>query len=136
MRIVVFLFAGAGFVDGVEGIRFSHDGSQLAVSENRKGRVSLFSADGSFLAHVCHGIGEGPKDVCYSSTGDLAVADFANHRICVFADGGTRLTKTWGDDSLGANGVSQLQRPISISAGAGGVTYVLDAALQIVKVFK
>lgn len=115
-----------------EGLRFSTDGRCILASEHKLGRISVFSVpDGSFVRHVGAGVlAKGYKDVEVMQDGALLVADYGNHRVCVFSVDGSLLT------SFGAEGTAPgcFVHPTTLSFQAGRL-FVLDENSTRVQVF-
>jgi hypothetical protein len=92
VRVVAAGFEGPGSADGQlhhpYGLRFSGDGTGLAVADSDNARVSLFRVeDGSFVRHVATGL-SGPFDV-EECEGGWLVACTGSHTIeCVRGDVG------------------------------------------------
>lgn len=76
-----------------EGVCFTLDGARLLAAEFSNNRVSLFHVDGRFDKLIGDGIiCSGCNDVTVALDGEIIVAEFAQHRLCVFdAEGSTRL---------------------------------------------
>jgi hypothetical protein len=82
VRVVAGGFEGPGSADGQlkqpYGLRFTGDGTRLAVTDRCNGRVSLFRVeDGSFVRHVVTGL-SGPFDVEECEGGWLVACDSSN----------------------------------------------------------
>jgi hypothetical protein len=79
VRVLAGGFGGPGCADGQLnqpfGLRFTHDGTGLAVADAWNGRLSLFHVeDGSFARHVATGLDD-PMDVEECDGGWLVVSD-------------------------------------------------------------
>ena len=90
VRVVGGGFGGPGRADGQlhwpRGLRFTGDGTGLAVADDGNGRVSVFRVeDGSFARHVATGLG-GPVDV-EECEGGWLMACYSSHAI-EFVGGG------------------------------------------------
>ena len=90
VRVVGGGFGGPGSADGQlhrpRGLRFSGDGTGLAVAEYSNDRVTVFRVeDGSFVRHVATGLG-GPCDVEEYDGGWLVACPLA-HTIEFVGDG-------------------------------------------------
>ncbi len=119
VRVVGGGFGGPGSADGQlkspHGLRFSADGTGLAVADWHNGRVSLFLVqDGSFARHVATGLCH-PRDLEQSEGGWLVVCTLA-HTI-MFVD---------GDVDGGGDG-ARLGRP-----GTGDGNLLLPSAVALV----
>jgi hypothetical protein len=85
VRVVGDGFGGPGSADGQlhcpRGLRFSGDGTGLAVADGGNSRVSVFRVeDGSFARHVATGLGW-PFDVEECEGGWLVACDAPSHTI-------------------------------------------------------
>mgnify|MGYP002143860403 CR=1 FL=1 len=90
VRVLCGGWSGPGGADGQlyrpRGLRFTSDGTGLAVSDDANGRVSLFRVgDGSFVRHVATGL-SGPMDV-EECEGGWLVACFTSDTV-EFVGGG------------------------------------------------
>jgi DNA-binding beta-propeller fold protein YncE len=85
------------------GLRFTPDGQFVVVAGFSNCWLSVFRiSDGGFVKLIGAGVvGNGLKDVQFAPNGELLVADFGSHRVCVFSADGDTLLRTWG-----ANGTS------------------------------
>jgi DNA-binding beta-propeller fold protein YncE len=81
-----------------EGLCFTPDGQFIVAAEYSNKRLSMFSvSDGRFVKHIGAGVvGYGDMDVHVALNGELLVADYGNHRVCVFNADGDTLLRTWG----------------------------------------
>ncbi len=85
VRVVVWGFGGPGSADGQLyrpcGLRFTGDGTGLAVADYVNNRVSVFRVeDGSFVRHVATGLSGPPWDV-EECEGGWLVACYSSHTI-------------------------------------------------------
>ena len=95
----------------------------MLVAECGNHRLSLLTVDGEFLKHIGAGIlDNGPKDVSFGASGEIIVADYGNHRICVFSPDSDTLIKTWGSEGPAAG---QFQYPHALAV-SGSHLYVMD----------
>jgi hypothetical protein len=110
------------------------DGQYIVAAESSQSRLSMFRvSDGSFVKYIGVGVvGDGDRDVEFSSNGDLLVADCRKKRVFVFSASTYSLLRSWGmqDDADG-----QSLHPISLVL-AGSKLYVLDASCARVQVFE
>jgi WD40 repeat protein len=81
-----------------EGLRFTPDGQFIVAAEQVNKRLSMFRvSDGGFMKHIGAGmVADGYKDVQFALNGELLVADYRNHRVCVFSADGDTLLRSWG----------------------------------------
>ena len=94
--------------------------------------MSQFTVDGVFAKHIGAGVlVAGNKDVVFSAGCAIVVADYGNHRICVFSRDGDVLLKTWGCQGYAAG---QFYDP-KVLAVSGPHLYVLDNTGRV-KVFE
>jgi hypothetical protein len=126
--------SGPGQIGGsCQGLRFTPDGRLIVVSEYTNQRLSMFvMSDGDFVKHIGTGVvADGNKDLQFAANGELLVADYSNHRVCVFSADGDALLRTWG--TLGsADG--QFHYPTAL-AFADSKLFVLDQSSARVQVF-
>jgi hypothetical protein len=123
-RVVGGGFGGPGSADGQLdrpfGLRFSADGTGLAVVDASNSRVSVFRVgDGSFARHVATGLG-GPCDVEEYDGGWLVACPLA-HTI-----------EFVGGSSVGSGGDSGAGRARLGKVGSGDGEFLLPAALALV----
>jgi 6-phosphogluconolactonase (cycloisomerase 2 family) len=91
--------SGPGRIGGnCQGLRFTPDGQFIVAAECFNERLSMFRvSDGGFVKHIGVGVvDDGFKDVQFAPNGELLVADYGNHRVCVFDVDGDTLLRTWG----------------------------------------
>ena len=111
-------------------ITFTPDGSQLIIAERQAKRLSLFTTAGALNFVRCVGVcvlGDGCMDVLQSATGEYVVADYSNHRVCVFSPDGSELVRSWG---VKGNGDGQFAYPTALAA-SGRHLYVMDASDRV-----
>jgi hypothetical protein len=102
------------------GLRFSADGTGLAVADASNSRVSVFRVeDGSFVRHVATGL-DAPWDVEECEGGWLVACPLVN--TIAFVGGG----------SVGGGGDSGVGRPRLGKWGSGDGEFVLPSALALV----
>ncbi len=120
--------------DACEGLCFTPDGQFIVAAEYKNKRLSMFRvSDGGFVKHIGAGVvADGYKDVQYAPNGELLVADFGKHRMCVFSADGDRLLHTWGTQGT-ADG--QLNAPIALAL-VDSKLFVLDHESARVQVFE
>ena len=104
------------------GIRLSHDGGLVYVSEAESNRVSVFATgSGEFVR--CYGVGvlADPVDVLVLRSGDVLVANISDGKLHCFArDAVSTRLLCWGLDGMVA--------PVSLCEAPDGGVLVLDAA--------
>ncbi len=90
-------------------------------------------SDGGFVKHIgaCV-VADGPKDVLFAPNGELLVADYNNHRVCVFSADGDTLLRTWGTRGS-ADG--QFEYPTALSL-VNSKLFVLECKRVRVQVFE
>jgi hypothetical protein len=97
-----------------EGLRFTPDGQHIVTAENSNSRLSMFRvSDGGFMKHIATGVvADGDKDVQFALNGELHVADYRNHCVCVFSAYGYTLLRTWSSQGTAC---SQLVYPTALA---------------------
>lgn len=73
-----------------------------------------------------------PYDVDFLPSGEIAVADRDNRRVCVFSRGGGSLITAFGSHGCGAG---QFEAPFALAVG-GDKLFVLDNGSDRVQVFQ
>jgi DNA-binding beta-propeller fold protein YncE len=104
------------------------------VTDSNNGRLLVYAQDGSVVAKVSRGVGEGnlglPRGLAIDSQGRLYVVDASAHAVMVYGQfkGGEPRLDYLG--SFGTQGVAdgQFQYPNSIAVDARGRLYVADSA--------
>ncbi len=127
--------SGPGQIGGqCEGLRFTPDGQFIVAAELYNMRLSMFRvSDGGFVRHIGAGVvADGNKDVLFAPNGELLVADYGNHRVCVFSADGDTLLRTWGEFGS-ADG--QFECPTAL-APVDSKLFVLDRDDTRVQVFE
>jgi hypothetical protein len=76
-------------------------------------------------------VADGVKDVQFAPNGELLVADYNNHRVCVFSADGDTLLRTWG---IPGTAVGQFQS-LTAFALVDSKLFVLDRDSLCVQVF-
>jgi len=130
-------FAALGSGDGQigqhpTGVRFTPDNQHIVVVDtlNNK-RLSMFTVDGVWVKHIGVGVlGGGWSDVDFTADGRIIVADYWNHRVCIFAADGVMIS-SWG--SRGSSD-GQFEYPTALAV-SGGKLLVLDANSARAQVF-
>lgn len=130
-----------GGIKGCYGIRFTPDGTRLAIAERSNNRVSVFTLKGVFVDAVTGPGGDWEdgtetkfkycRDVDFATNGDMIVADTANNRICVFSPDGKVLLRCFGARGIDPGTFSY---PISLAMHNGKLV-VLDNSSKRVQVF-
>ena len=108
-----------------EGLRFTLDGAYILVAaEYSNKRLSKFRvSDGVFVDFYCEGqVSDWNKDVVIAPSGEVIVADYGAHRVCVFSADGRTLLRTWGTEGT-ADG--QFDYPTALAL-IGSKLFVLD----------
>lgn len=126
---------GPGNIGGsTVGLCFTPDGHSILVAERENKRMSKFRLiDGAFEDFYCKGqISDYQKDVEVAPSGEVIVADYASHRICVFSADGCTLLRAWGTYGV-ADG--QFNNPTALAL-AGNKLFVLDNSSPRVQVFE
>jgi len=124
---------GEGQYKDVTGIEFTADGKHLIIVDYRNSRVSLATVEGVFVRFIGGGVlGGCHKDVSFNSAGEVVVADYSNHRVCVFSPSDGALLRTWGANGTGN---SQFMSP-RVLATSRNRLYVLDQSSARVQVFE
>jgi WD40 repeat protein len=118
----------------VDAMRFTPDGQFIIAAEQSNTRLSMFRvSDGGFVKHIGAGVvANGHKDIEFMPNGELLVADYNNHRICVFSADGDALLRTWGSNG---SGDGQFQRPTGLAL-VGSSLFVLEDGGSRVQVFE
>lgn len=117
-----------------DGLRFTSDGQSILVAEYSNKRLSMFRvSDGALEDFCCEGrVSDGYKDVEIAPNGEIVVADYGAHRICVFSADGHTLLRTWGATGVGAG---QFKSPTALAL-IGKNVFVLDRFSARVQVFE
>jgi hypothetical protein len=120
--------------DRCAGLRFTPDGRFVVAAEQDNKRLSMFRAsDGGFAKHIGAGVlANGNKDVQFAQNGELLVADFYNHRVCVLNADGDTLLRTWGTHGS-ADGQFKLPTALAL---VDSKLFVLDFNSARVQVFE
>jgi DNA-binding beta-propeller fold protein YncE len=124
---------GRGNIGGsTASLRFSLDGVYILVAEGTNKRLSKFRvSDGAYVDFYCEGqVSDGGKGVEIAPSGEVIVADYGAHRVCVFSGDGRTLLRTWGTHGT-ADG--QFKRPTALAL-VGNKLFVLDAGSDSVRV--
>ncbi len=127
--------AGHGNIGtATQGLRFTLDGVYILVAEYDNKRLSKFRVpDGAFVDFYCEGqVSDGFKDVEIAPSGEVIVADYSAHRVCVFSAVGRTLLRTWGTEGT-ADG--QFNCPTALAL-VGIKLFVLDSGSARVQVFE
>lgn len=121
-----------GQLKGCAGLRFTPDGGHVLIVEGNNNRLSLFTLTGVFVR--CIGVGklDGPSDVAFISTGDIAVVDTRVNRVSVFSADASRPVLTVGSEG---DGPGQFKSPVALAVH-GDTLFVLDQGSARVQVLK
>ena len=113
-----------------------NDHDEIAVTEYRNHRVSVFSSDGTHLRSFGrqgenNGEFRSPAGIAFDSLGNIVVADLYNNRVQVFDGNGNFLSK------FGAKGSRdyQLFYPEGLSINGNGDIIVADKGNKLIKIF-
>jgi hypothetical protein len=125
VRVVAGGFRGPGSADrqlhAPHGLRFTGDGTGLAVADDGNGRVSLFRVeDGSFARHVATDL-EGPMDVEECEGGWLVACGYPSH-----------IVKFVSDDVGGGGVVRARLGGVEFEEGSGDGEFAQPSALALV----
>lgn len=82
-------------VGGIFGLRFTPDGKHVVFVDSASNRLWMLTLSGELVFSFTHTL-HLAKDVDVSPTGDILVADWGNHRICVFSCDGSTLLRAFG----------------------------------------
>lgn len=112
---------------------------RLYVAEYFNDRIQVLGLDGGSKALIGRqGSGEGelsaPGGAAVAPNGDLAVADFYNHRVQRFTAEG-RFIRQWGTTGKTGIAAGQFNYPTDVSFGADGTLYVADGYNDRIQVF-
>ena len=124
--------SGGGHIAHSSGVRFTPDNQHIIVVDtfNNK-RLSMFTVDGVWVKHIGVGVlGGGWSDVDFTADGRIIVADYWNHRVCIFAADGVMIS-SWG--SRGSSD-GQFEYPTALAI-SGDKLLVLDANSARAQVF-
>ena len=123
-----------GMLNGPWGVAVN-DQDEIAVTELRNHRVSVFSGDGTHLRSFgSEGQNNGelnhPSGIAFDSLGNIVVTDYRNHRAQVFDRNGTFLRK------FGEYGIldHQLCYPEGLSINGDGEIIVADYGDKLIKI--
>lgn len=112
-------------------VRFSPNGAHLLVAEADNNRLSLWTLEGEYVFTFGEGEVAAPRDVAFSASWDIVVADSRNHRLCVFSGENGLLLRSWGSEGTGPG---QFKTPYAV-ASFDRHLYVLDYDSARVQVF-
>ncbi len=91
-------------------------------------------SNGDFVKHIgADVVSDGRKDVQFAPNGELIVADFNNHRVCVFSANGDTLLRTWGTRDSYVLG--QFEYPTALAL-VDSKLFVLERGSRRVQVFE
>ena len=110
--------------------------NEIAVTEFRNHRVSVFSSDGTHLRSFGRkGRNPGefncPSGIAFDNNGNIIVADRGNNRVQVFSGNGAFLAKFGEEGILGR----QLQIPEGLSVTSNGDIIVAAKGNKLIKIF-
>lgn len=122
-----------GELNGSVGVRLTPDGLHLLIAEFYSNRLSVFTLTGDFVRciGVGHGVLRNPVDVDFGPSGDILVANWENHRICVFSPDGSSFLQTFGTFGKAPG---QFKNPRSLAMHSGQL-YVSDYNTSRVQLF-
>ena len=124
-----------GMLKGPWGVA-ANDRDEIAVTEFRNNRVSVFSSDGTHLRSFGrlgknNGEFQYPSGIAFDSLGNIVVADNNNHRVQVFDRNGNFLSK-FGEQGSRDN---HLKNPQGLSINGNGDIIVADQGNKLIKIF-
>ena len=110
--------------------------NEIAVTEFRNHRVSVFSSDGTHLRSFGRkgrnpGEFNSPTGIAFDNNGNIIVADRGNNRVQVFSGNGAFLAKFGEEGILGR----QLQIPEGLSVTSNGDIIVAAKGNKLIKIF-
>ena len=113
-----------------------NDQDEIAVTEYRNHRVSVFSSDGTHLRSFGregkkNGEFQCPTGITFDSHGNIVVADYWNSRVKVLNRNGNFLSK-FGE---GGSRDNQLTLPEGLSINGNGDIVVADKGNKLIKIF-
>jgi hypothetical protein len=141
------LMLGAGMLNFPRGlaIRRADNRETILVTENghEHGRISEFTIDGVFVRTIGHGPGcmfearlRRPNDVTtLALSGEIAVADGGNHRVCVFDGVSGSFVRSFGSWHTVEDKDCRVNCPTAIASDALDNIVVLDVSTSRVMVF-
>jgi len=125
--------SGEGQYYNVTGMEFTADGKHLFIASSSNEHVSLATVEGVFVRYIGAGVlGGGYKDVTLTRAGEVVVADYYNHRVCVFSQVDGTLLRTW---CANGTGNSPFNNPTALTTSRNRL-YVLDEHRARVHVFE
>jgi len=125
--------SGEGQYQHVTGMEFTADGKHLIIADYNNERVSLTTVEGVFVRSIGAGVlTYGHKDVTFNSAGEVVVADYYKHRVCVFSQSDGTLLRTWRANGTGN---SEISSPTALATSRNRL-YVLDQNGACVHVFE
>ncbi|CAH3038387.1 unnamed protein product [Porites lobata] len=124
-----------GMLKGPWGVA-ANDHDEIAVTEFRNNRVSVFSSDGTHLRSFGrlgknNGEFQYPSGIAFDSLGNIVVADNNNHRVQVFDRNGNFLSK-FGEQGSRDN---HLKNPHGLSINGNGDIIIADQGNKLIKIF-
>ena len=124
-----------GMLKGPWGVAVN-DQDEIAVTEFRNNRVSVFSSDGTHLRSFGrlgknNGEFQYPSGIAFDSLGNIVVADNNNHRVQVFDRNGNFLSK-FGEQGSRDN---HLKNPHGLSINGNGDIIIVDQGNKLIKIF-
>ena len=124
-----------GMLKGPWGVAVN-DHDEIAVTEFRNNRVSVFSSDGTHLRSFGrlgknNGEFQYPSGITFDSLGNIVVADNNNHRVQVFDRNGNFLSK-FGEQGSRDN---HLKNPHGLSINGNGDIIIADQGNKLIKIF-
>jgi DNA-binding beta-propeller fold protein YncE len=109
----------------------------VLVTEEENHRVSQFALDGTFIG-IFAGTGEGGSGngefyhplaiTVFGSSGEVAVADYSNHRVQIFDSEGN-YKRQFGTEGKEVDG--QLFEPVGLASDAHGNLLVVDSTNRL-----
>ncbi|XP_041984646.1 protein wech isoform X2 [Aricia agestis] len=105
----------------------------IAVTDTRNHRIQLFSSDGAFLTKfVFEGFNPArllkgpttPRGICFTTTGNIVVSDFENHRLLVVDPTLSRIIYCFGREG---SSLGEFNRPSGMICDDNGNLIVADS---------
>jgi len=132
LRQFAALGSGDGQIGYPTGVRFTPDNQHIIVVDtSNNNRLSMFTVDGVWVKHIGVGVlRAGWCDVDFTADGRIIVADFSNHRVCIFAADGV-MTSSWGSKGT-SDGQFEYLTALAVS---GDKLFAMDCWSARVQVF-
>ena len=144
LRVLGYRGKVEGQLENPSGVVMSPDGTGVFVADRGNDRVCIFNLDGACKCIVGQGSGrgcgqmQGPCGVAVRQTGELAVCDYGNNRVQIFAASDGDIWGEWSCvQTYGDNGgdSDRLLQPSAVCFDAEGRLVVADQGHQRVVVY-